>query len=244
MPLISIVTVVYNNKNLLEKTIQSAVNQRFGSFEYIVVDGNSTDGTIDIIKKYETEISAWKSEKDNGIYDAMNKGVNMAKGEWIFFLNAGDIFADENVLEKILPYLVENENDVVYGDILKHNKKGELFIKKSDSPSDRHKMYFCHQGVFCRTAICREIPFDTAYSLSADFKFFKLAFLKGYRFKQTDILITIFDTTGLSNQNRIKGLLENIKIIKEINNFYDKIRLLSRLYYVVFFIKLKRFFKP
>ena len=242
MPLISIITIVYNNKKLLEKTIRSVANQCYRSFEYIIVDGNSTDGTVDVIKKYETEISVWKSEKDNGIYDAMNKGVNMATGKWIFFLNAGDMFADENVLQKISSYLIA-KYDVVYGDILKHNKSGELYAKKSDSPGDRHKMYFCHQGVFCRTSICCEIPFDNAYSLSADFKFFKLVFLKGYRFKQTDIPITIFDTDGISNQNRIKGLLENIKIIKEINNFAGKIRLLPRLYFVVFFIKLKQFFK-
>ena len=242
MPLISIITVVFNNKNLLEKTIQSVDNQCFNSFEYIVVDGNSTDGSLDVITKYETKISAWKSESDSGIYDAMNKGINMAHGEWTLFLNAGDVFVDENVLQKISPYLVENEYDVVYGDILKYDKNGGLYLKKSDSPRDSHKMYFCHQGVFCRTQICREMPFDITYSMSADFKFFKLAFLKGYRFKQTDIPVAIFDTKGISNQNRLKGLWENVRVVQEINVFFDRIKLLAQLYYVIFFIKLRQVF--
>lgn len=87
------------------------------------------------------------------------------------------------------------------------------------------------------------MPFDEKYSLSADFKFFKLAYLKGFRFKQIDLPITIFDTSGASNQNRIKGLLENIRIIKEINHFASKIRLLPRVYFVVFFAKINRFLK-
>ena len=243
IPLISIITVVYNNRDLLEKTIQTVANQCYRPFEYIVVDGNSTDGTIDIIKKYETEISTWISEKDTGIYNAMNKAVGLTNGEWIFFLNAGDLFVNEYVLEKISPYLTDNENDVVYGDILKQDKSGALFVKKSTPPGDKHKMYFCHQSVFCRTKICREMPFDETYSLSADFKFFKLAFLKGFRFKQIDLPITIFDTTGASHQNRIKGLLENIKIIKETNHLARKIKLLPRLYFVVVFAKLRQWLK-
>jgi len=254
-PLISIITVVYNSKNMLENTIQSVSNQHFKSFEYIIVDGSSTDGTVDIIKQYETNFSRWISEKDTGIYNAMNKGVGLSNGEWVFFLNAGDVFVNENVLENISKFLENNVNDsssiervgerydVVYGDILKYDKSGKLFVKKSTPPGDKHKMYFCHQSVFCRTTICREIPFDEKYPMSADFKFFKLAFLKGFRFKQTDLPITIFDTTGISNKNRIEGLLENIKIIKETNNFASKIRLLPRLYFVVFFAKLRQIFK-
>jgi glycosyltransferase involved in cell wall biosynthesis len=245
MPLITIVTVVYNNKDFLERTILNVHNQQFEFFEYIVVDGNSTDGTIDIIKKHETKISIWKSEKDTGIYNAMNKAIGLSSGEWIFFLNAGDVFVDEYVLEKVSAHLTNSEYDIVYGDILKHDKSGNLFVKKSTAPGDKHKMYFCHQSVFCRTEICREMPFDEKYSMSADLKFFKLAFQKGFRFKQIDLPITIFDTTGVSNRNRTKGLRENIKVIKEINTFSSRIKLLPRLYFTLFFAvisKLKKTF--
>ena len=100
-PLVSIVTVVFNGEKYLEQTIQSVINQTYDNVEYIIIDGGSTDGTVDIIKNYEDRIDYWISEKDKGIYDAMNKGINLASGEWINFMNAGDIFYDEKVLNTI-----------------------------------------------------------------------------------------------------------------------------------------------
>lgn len=101
MPKITIVTVTFNAIGCLEKTINSIIEQNYSNLEYIIIDGGSIDGTIDIIHKYETKISCWISEPDHGIYDAMNKGIHLASGEWINFMNAGDQFASSDILYKI-----------------------------------------------------------------------------------------------------------------------------------------------
>src|SRR5438105_14705 len=116
-PRISIITVVYNNVANIEVTILSILNQTYKNIEYIVIDGGSTDGTLDVIKKYKDKISFWVSEKDNGIYDAMNKGIKVATGEWINFINSGDSYFDNDVLEKIMEaeYFNATSIDVIYG---------------------------------------------------------------------------------------------------------------------------------
>ena len=120
---ISIVTVVFNGEAFLEKSIQSVINQTYKNIEYIVIDGGSTDGTIDIIKKYQDKIAVWISEKDDGIYEAMNKGIALAHGKWINFMNAGDVLFNDNVLtdfcEKSLAY---PNVDFFYSDVITEKK--------------------------------------------------------------------------------------------------------------------------
>ena len=101
-PLISIITVVFNGEKKLEKTISSVINQTYDNLEYIVIDGSSKDGTIDIIKKYEDKINYWVSEKDSGIYEAMNKGILASKGDYINFMNAGDFFTRKNLVSEVV----------------------------------------------------------------------------------------------------------------------------------------------
>ena len=115
--LISIVTVSYNAVLTIEQTILSVINQTYPNVEYIIIDGGSTDGTVDIIKKYEDKIAYWVSEPDKGIYDAMNKGVVVATGEWINFMNAGDIFTDGDVIDKLFHQnIIINRVGIVFGD--------------------------------------------------------------------------------------------------------------------------------
>ena len=116
-PLVSIVTVVYNGEVFLEKTIQSVINQSYSNIEYIIIDGGSTDETVDIIKKYEDRIDYWVSEIDSGIYDAMNKGIDLASGDWINFMNAGDSFVGCNVLLNLNYFLSDINYDIIYGDV-------------------------------------------------------------------------------------------------------------------------------
>ena len=123
-PKVSIITVVYNGIEFLEETIKSVIAQTYPNIEYIIVDGGSKDGTLDIIKKYEAHISKWISEPDKGIYDAMNKGIDLATGDWQNFLNAGDSFVDNNVLEKIFTTNLENIT-LVYGDIIAIRENGQ-----------------------------------------------------------------------------------------------------------------------
>ena len=107
-PKITIVTISYNIVTYIEKTILSVVNQTYPNIEYIVIDGGSTDGTLDVIKKYSDKITYWVSESDKGIYDAMNKGIDAATGDWINFMNAGDVFYHNNVIDEIIPFLTKD----------------------------------------------------------------------------------------------------------------------------------------
>ena len=138
-PLVTVITVCYNAVSLIEKTIRSVLAQQYEHIEYVVVDGSSTDGTIEIIRKYEAHISHWITEQDEGIYDAMNKGVAMATGEWCIFLNAGDTFAADDVLNRV--FQVPREADVIYGDVVKNGT-----VKAAEPPHNSHRMYFCHQS--------------------------------------------------------------------------------------------------
>lgn len=124
VPLITVVTVVYNGVEDLEKTIQSVLNQTYPNIEYIIIDGGSTDGTIDIIKKYQGRLAYWVSEPDEGIYYAMNKGIQKATGEWIHFRNCGDYFFDIDAVEKMFSNPVANEVMLLHGDCRVINKDG------------------------------------------------------------------------------------------------------------------------
>ena len=114
-PLISIITAVYNGEKNLEETILSVTNQTYDNVEFIIIDGSSTDGTIDIIKKYEDKIDYWISEKDSGIFDAMNKGILASKGDYINFMNAGDFFTTINLVKEVVNILNSEEIDFLHG---------------------------------------------------------------------------------------------------------------------------------
>ena len=114
-PLVSVVTVVFNGEKYLEETIQSVINQTYDNVEYIIIDGGSTDGTLDIIKKYEDRIDYWVSERDRGIYDAMNKGIDLASGEWINFMNAGDGLDSYSILNEIFSNKINLKIGLIYG---------------------------------------------------------------------------------------------------------------------------------
>lgn len=213
--------------------MQSVDSQTYTNYEYIVIDGNSTDGTLDFLKNYEGKLTKYVSESDQGIYDAMNKGVKMSSGDYVIFLNAGDLFADATTLEKIFKDKIY-DSDVIYGDVIKNGK-----IKPAEKPHNAHKMYFCHQSCFTKLTCLRQFPFDTKYKMSADFNFFKILTLNNKTFKQLNIPIAIFDTTGVSNTKRSKGLKENINVVNEHDNIINKVRLLPRLYFVYLYAKLR-----
>lgn len=182
--------------------------------------------------------SFWISEEDSGIYDAMNKGTKIAKGEWVYFLNAGDTFVNTHTLENAILELERNNNsDVVYGDIL-HNKSGVLMLRKAKEPCNIHRMYFCHQSAFIKRFLILNYLYDTKYKMSADLKFFKQVYLDGYKFAHLHIPIVIYDKSGVSNTKRNEGLFENVKVIKEIDKGYIKLISITRLYFTIYSRKL------
>jgi glycosyltransferase involved in cell wall biosynthesis len=239
-PLITVITVVYNGVEMLEKTIQSVTAQDYTAIEYIVIDGASTDGSADIIKNYELKIAKWLSEKDTGIYNAMNKGIRMASGEWICFLNCGDVFVDRESVGKVVEQIVSGDENtsIVYGNILISHADGTNHEKIAKEPCNLHRMFFCHQSAFVKTGVLRRYLFDEHYRLSADLKFFKQCYYDKYLFRHLNFPVVIYDKSGISNTNREKGLRENIAVIKETDKGFDKIKFLFRLYFVIYWRKL------
>lgn len=235
-PLVSVITVTFNAADNLERTLRSVLSQRYEPMEVIVVDGKSTDGTVNIIHRYERNITKWVSEPDGGIYDAMNKGVRMASGEWVIFMNAGDTFAADDVLQRIF---VEPEcgikddsrcrsldnADIIYGDVVKDGS-----VKKAPASYRLyHRMLFCHQSSLARRTLLLTCPFDTSHRLSADLKFFLTQYLRHARFLYVGFPIANFDTTGVSNTRRSEGLRDNMRVVSEVVPFQKKIMCLLRL---------------
>ena len=189
---VSIITVVYNGEEYLEKTINSIINQTYKNIEFIIIDGASTDGTKNIIKKYENEISYWVSEEDDGIYDAMNKGINLANGKWINFMNAGDIFHDNNVLTNFYKESLKMPNvDFFYSDSVTHEKKIHYCSKE--------KRVIIHQALIYKTDIHKIIGnyITVKNIITADYLFFMLSY--NYNWYKLNFPISIHDTNGVSS---------------------------------------------
>ena len=196
---VSIVTVCLNTVNEIEATIFSVLNQSYANVEYIVVDGGSTDGTVDVIRKYQDRIAHFISEPDEGIYDAMNKGVDLAIGEWINFMNAGDYFASNTVIEEIMKGK-NSDCDVLYGNTILVRGDHQVIRKGHCLENEFPKL--SHQSVFVKTELMKERHFDLKYKISADFEFLYKLYKEGRNFCYKDIEVARFDMNGLSTTHR------------------------------------------
>ena len=201
-PKVSIITVVYNGIEFLEETIKSVISQTYPNIEYIIVDGGSTDGTLDIIKKYEAHITKWISEPDKGIYDAMNKGIDLATGDWQNFLNAGDSFVSNDVLEKIFTSDLENIT-LVYGDIIAIRENGQKLnvnaIDLKDDKSIIKGMKVCHQAIFYNKNIM--IKYDDKLRLKSEWKhLIEITRKANFLPKKFDLPIVYYSVGGLGAQ--------------------------------------------
>ena len=231
--LISVITVTYNALPALKQTLQSVWEQTYPEVECVVVDGASTDGTPQYLANLKPTIPLiYTSAPDQGIYDAMNRGVAMAHGEYCIFMNAADTFVGPQVLTEVVAQGLTA--DVVYGDIQK-----EGIVRPAAKPQNSHKMYYCHQAAFTRTQCLRDFPFDISHRMSADFKQSKQLFLSGKTFRHIPVVITAYDTTGISNTRRSAGLLDNIKVIRETDSWSEQVRLLPRLLFTYISCKLR-----
>lgn len=204
MPQLSIITINYNNAEGLKKTIESVLAQSAKNFEYIVVDGASSDGSKAIIEQYQDKISYWISEKDLGIYNAMNKGILAAKGEFCQFLNSGDYLADENVTQKMLSQC--DDSSVIYGNMIKKWPSGKIFKNTSIDTKSFYNFYLGslnHSPAYIRKSLFEKYGlYDENLKIVSDWKFFlKAIALENESVKYVDLDMTIFDMTGISNTN-------------------------------------------
>ncbi|SHG92164.1 Glycosyltransferase involved in cell wall bisynthesis [Chryseolinea serpens] len=211
-PRVTIVTVAFNAVASIEQTIQSVLNLTYDNLEYVIIDGGSTDGTVEIIKRYASQIDFWISERDRGIYDGMNKGVRKATGEWINFMNCGDRFLDEAALNFFNGQTFDA--DLLYGDALIQYPGFQTLYVKTPLNSMWKRMPFCHQATFTRTALMRQFPFDLEYKLSSDFDFIYKMYLANRRFREVHRVICLFDfTEGASIKHVFRSGTERKQIV-------------------------------
>lgn len=239
-PLISVVTVVYNDVDAIEPTILSVLGQTYPQVEYIVMDGGSTDGTVEKVQQYRDKISYFRSGRDKGIYDAMNKSLMHVHGEWVIFMNAGDCFASDQVVGEIFSAAARYAaHAVIYGDaVIQYNGYATVFQRAPVSDIWKSTP-FIHQAAFIRTSVMVTLGYDTRFKIGADHDFFYRAFHAGESFHYCGRTVCIFDgTEGTTRENILLAIREKRDIALKFRN-----RMGTRLYYAVFlaYVRLSRF---
>lgn len=219
-PLITVVTVVYNGEEFIEETILSVINQTYDNVEYIIIDGGSTDATLDIIRKYEHAIDYRMSEKDKGIYDAMNKGIDLATGDWINFMNAGDSFIDETVLMSIKNDLDLNL-DLIYGNhTVKDPFSGNRKIVNVRFKNDKKNIPYCHQSLFAKSSVLKKMHFNTSYKIAADYdQYMRLKSIHAKK-KHVSKVIALYLGGGVSSSANKQIICEYYSIMKRYKPLY------------------------
>jgi glycosyltransferase involved in cell wall biosynthesis len=216
LPKVSIITVVFNGEITLIPTIKSIASQTYPNIEYIIVDGQSTDSTIDIIKRFPDVIDKWISEPDRGIYDAMNKGLQMATGDYIWFMNSGDEIADTQTLDQV--FRGNLDGDIYYGDTVMIDDDGKEIGQRRLTPPEKltwksfkKGMLVSHQSFIVKKAIVSSYNLD--YHFSADFEWCLLALKKAKTIINTHLTLSRFLDGGVTKQNVIAGLKERFRIM-------------------------------
>lgn len=214
---ITIITVCFNAENKIEKTIQSVINQNYTNLEYILIDGNSQDNTINIIKRYSDKIDLIISEKDKGIYDAMNKGIKYAKGDLINFMNAGDSFHSNTTITDFVTRINQNKiADIYYGDVVYMENNQQRLHPAANLNKMIYEMTFCHQCAFVSSKNLKNNNFSLKYKLASDYHFFLKMYLEKKEFIHIPIIIANEEADdGVTYKNFIKSKRECICIHKE-----------------------------
>lgn len=217
-PVLSVITVVYNNVQDIERTMLSVLNQTYAEIEYVVLDGASTDGTKELIEKYSGKISTFISEPDKGIYDAMNKALRLATGDYVLFMNSGDEIYDQKTIERV--FASSPDADIYYGETEMIDEKGRnLGRRRHQAPvhftykSFRYGMSVSHQAIFIRRSLCSF--YDPKYHLSADIDWILSAVKKAQKIVRVDGYVAKYLVGGLSKKKHRQSLMERFHIMRK-----------------------------
>lgn len=244
-PKFSIITVTYNADKVLESTLQSVISQNYENVEYILVDGGSTDHTLEIARRYKNHISQIISEPDKGLYDAMNKGIRLATGDYLCFLNAGDKFHENNTLQKITQTLTnEALPDIIYGETAIVDEKGDfLHMRRLSTPeqldwkSFKQGMLVCHQAFFARRELATVRLYDLRYRFSADFDWCIRIMKEARHLHNTRLTLIDYLNEGMTTRNHRASLKERFRIMVKHYGWLSTV-----LHHAWFVIRL--FYKP
>lgn len=252
-PSFSIITINFNNCSGLRKTIQSVIGQNYSYFEYIIIDGGSTDGSVAMIKEYSDKISFWISEPDRGIYDAMNKGINKASGDFVCFLNSGDEYLSKYSIKIMCSIISSSKSELFFSDYLFVDDKNDVYkVVKSSSiknKADFLKYNFGHPSTFYKRSLFQKYGcFNTNNNIVSDVEWYLDAILVNkLSFKLVNFVTSIFFDGGISSQSFNKHKLEReIMLSKYFSKFEIKFfsgRTFNALIYIFpFNILIKYFF--
>lgn len=242
-PVFSIITVTYNAEKVLEDTIRSVVSQSYAGVEYIIIDGASTDGTLDIIDKYRSSIQKIISEPDQGLYDAMNKGLVQATGDYVCFLNAGDTLRENDILKKMVDSITDEQlPDVLYGQTaIVDLNRSFLHMRRLTAPevltwkSFKQGMLVCHQAFFARRTLAE--PYNLKYRFSADFDWCIRIMKKSKVLHHTHLTLIDYLDEGMTTANRKASLKERYRIMVRYYGLFSTI-----MHHIWFVLRLA--FKP
>lgn len=239
-PKFSIITVTYNAGASLEDTIQSVISQTYHHIEYIIIDGASTDNTLNIINRYKEHITCVVSEPDKGLYDAMNKGIKLATGDYLCFLNAGDSFHEDDTLQQMV-HSIRNESalpDILYGETAIVDKEGHFIrMRRLSAPKDlnwrsfQQGMSVCHQAFFAQRKLIE--PYNLQYRFSADFDWCIRILKKAHAIHNTHLTLIDYLDEGLTTQNHKASLRERFHIMTQHYGWFK-----TTLYHLWFILRL------
>lgn len=241
---LTVITVCFNAEKTIERTFNSVISQKDKDFEYIIVDGKSSDGTIRLIKDWEDAFVKsgisyrWISEKDTGLYDAMNKAALMAAGDWIVYLNADDEFASNETIKYAKEHMDSN-TDILYGNTIFVDKNGNMEKRMAlDADTITKHLPFIPQSAFIKTEVQKEFLFNLNYKIVADFDSFLRMYIAEKNFKKVDYCFAKFYEGGVSNRNEWETYKEDI-LVKHANGILNKHSIVQKIKYVRRWIQYK-----
>ncbi len=217
-PLLSVITIVFNNERDIERTMLSVLNQTYQNIEYLIIDGKSTDGTLEIIKKYQDRLAVLSSEKDNGIYDAMNKGLAKAKGDYVIFMNSGDEFYEKDTVKTV--FASAPDADIYYGETEMISRDLEnLGRHRHKAPENftwrafKYGMSVSHQAIYIRRKLIGN--YDLQYQLSSDIDWILSAAKKAQKIVNVHCYVARYLVGGQSKKRHLQSLQERFLIMRK-----------------------------